>query len=87
MFFGEKSRIWIDLDGYRYVRCDKGNDNQKYFQKKYFKRLSSFNEILLNKPFLAPSTWVFRSELSAYVLKIYNSDKTMLMVAFRLFWK
>ena len=68
----EYGLIWTDID---MLDVTKGMTTKSIFRKNILKRFSSFNEILLNKPFLAPSTWVFRSELSAYVLKIYNSDK------------
>ena len=58
--------VWTDVD----ILHEKSGFHQRgIIENKILKRYEHFEEILLNKPFLAPCTWMFRSEVAEYFFK------------------
>ena len=55
------SLVWTDVDVYHQKS---GSYQRGIFENHVLKRYESFEEILLKKPFLAPSTWMFRCEVA-----------------------
>ena len=55
------SLVWTDVDVYHQKS---GSYQRAIFKNNVLKRYENFEQVLLNKPFLAPCTWMFRCEVA-----------------------
>ena len=61
--------IWTDID---VNDLQKGKVFNSVFQNKFYPKYDNFEDILINKPFFAPSTWFFRKDFKLFFNNYIN---------------